>query len=82
MFKEFLTFILLLVFISIASAETTSPKEIVKNRCTACHDLDRVYKAKKSRADWESTVDRMISYGSQLDEKERKAVIEYLSKKK
>jgi len=82
MFKEFLTFFLLLVFISIASAETISPKEIVKKHCTACHDLDRVYKAEKSQADWESTVDRMISYGSQLNKKERKAVIEYLSKKK
>jgi hypothetical protein len=40
---------------------------------------DRIDNASKDRAGWETTVDRMIGHGAQLDADERAAVIEYLS---
>jgi hypothetical protein len=52
---------------------------LIRERCTFCHDADRVYKAGLSRAGWEDTIDRMVARGAWLDETEREAVIKYLS---
>jgi thiosulfate/3-mercaptopyruvate sulfurtransferase len=52
---------------------------LVSERCTACHGLDRVHKARKDKAGWEETVDRMIRKGAKLNDSERQAVIDYLS---
>jgi cytochrome c2 len=82
MSKSLMTLILILAIISIASAADISPKDIIEKRCTVCHSTNRVYDAKKSKADWESTVVRMISYGAQLNQDEREAVINYLSENK
>ena len=81
MLKKVLAFILLLVPISIALAVVSSPKELLKKRCTPCHSLSLVHRTKKTQAEWKKTVDRMIGYGAQLNEEEREAVIEYLSEK-
>jgi len=54
-------------------------EKLVQERCTRCHDLERIYSAEKDRDGWEKTVDRMIGNGAQLDDAERRAVIEYLS---
>jgi len=52
---------------------------LIRERCTFCHDVDRVYKAGLSRAGWEDTIDRMIARGAWLDDTERDAVVEYLA---
>jgi hypothetical protein len=44
-----------------------------------CHTRDRIDNATKDEAGWTATVDRMISYGAQLNSAEREAVIAYLS---
>jgi uncharacterized membrane protein len=82
MSKHLMTLILIFAIISIALAENISPKDIIEKRCSVCHSTNRVYDAKKSKADWESTVARMISYGAQLNQDEREAVINYLSENK
>ncbi|MFH1007832.1 MAG: hypothetical protein V1800_10060 [Candidatus Latescibacterota bacterium] len=53
--------------------------QLVQARCAVCHPLDRVYSAVKNQQGWETTVDRMIGNGAQLDAAEREAVIAYLS---
>jgi len=35
-------------------------KELVETRCTACHDLERVTAAKRSRRDWDGVVANML----------------------
>jgi hypothetical protein len=59
-------------------AITLDAEELVNERCTFCHYVDRVYKAGLSAASWEETIDRMIARGTWLAETEREAVIEYL----
>jgi thiosulfate/3-mercaptopyruvate sulfurtransferase len=58
---------------------TLDGEKLLKERCTVCHSLDRVYKAKKDKAGWEKTVNQMIGKGAELNDAERQAVIDYLS---
>jgi hypothetical protein len=81
MFKYSLILILLLVSIPTAFAAEVSPEDILETRCTVCHNLDVVLKARKNKAEWESTINRMISNGAQLNDDEKEALIKYLSEK-
>ncbi|MGQ9628594.1 MAG: hypothetical protein ACUVV0_17020 [Anaerolineae bacterium] len=54
-------------------------KTLLEERCTTCHSLDRIEKAKKTAEGWKSTVERMKGKGTKLNEAETEAVIEYLS---
>lgn len=54
-------------------------RDLVENKCTFCHTLDRVHKKKADLEGWKSTVDRMIGKGAQLDAREAEAVAEYLT---
>lgn len=54
-------------------------KKLLEERCTICHNLNRVYKHKKmDKAGWEKEVSRMIRKGAKLNDAERKAVVDYL----
>ena len=52
---------------------------LLQERCTVCHDLVRVTGAKKDRAGWEQSVDRMIGKGAELNAEERDVLIGYLA---
>ena len=56
-------------------------KEIMESRCGSCHGLERVAKASKDRAGWQSTITRMISNGATLNAEEKEALIDYLVNK-
>lgn len=51
---------------------------LLQERCTVCHNLNRVDSATYDRAGWEAAVDRMIGRGAQLTEEERATLIDYL----
>jgi len=51
----------------------------LQERCTACHDLNRVTQAQKTREKWEQTVTRMVGKGAQLNAGEQVTLIEYLA---
>ena len=54
-------------------------KELVEQRCTLCHDLERVTAAKRSRHEWESVVANMLErFGLQAPD-EARAISVYLS---
>lgn len=57
------------------------PEKLLQNRCTACHNLDRVHKQKEDAAGWEKIIDRMIKRGTKLNETERMMLVDFLSKK-
>ncbi len=57
-----------------------SGKELVESRCTTCHSIELVKEASFDRKGWDSTIDKMIGRGARLDDKERKKVLDYLSK--
>jgi len=58
---------------------TSDGEKLVKERCTVCHSLDRVHKAKKDKTGWEKIVNQMIGNGAKLNDTERQAVVDYLS---
>jgi hypothetical protein len=53
-------------------------KSLLQDRCTKCHTLSRIEKAEKTRDEWVATVDRMISYGAELNSEERTVLLDYL----
>jgi hypothetical protein len=56
-------------------------EQLVKQKCTQCHDLVRVCKnlGKKDPAGWASTIDLMIENGATINENEKKTIAEYLA---
>jgi hypothetical protein len=82
-YHKFIVLIISLCMLSPAFAlASDSPKDIVEKQCSKCHPTSIVYDAKKSQDEWEKTVDRMITYGTNLSKEEREAVIQYLLKRK
>ncbi|SDB47408.1 hypothetical protein SAMN05660653_02320 [Desulfonatronum thiosulfatophilum] len=72
-----------LVFSAVViSAEAQNGDALVQERCTQCHNLDRVHRrAGQDMPWWERTVDRMIGKRSGLlNSPERDAVLEYLTR--
>ena len=62
------------------ATSTLDGKTLVEQRCTACHSLRQVTQARKTEAQWRQTVQRMVSYGAQLNQEEEQVVIQYLAK--
>ena len=58
---------------------TIDGKSLLQERCTVCHDLGRVERAKKTEEEWKATVERMVGKGAQLDEAEQELLIKYLA---
>lgn len=58
---------------------SSEARVLLEGRCTTCHSLDRVEAARKSPAEWESTVQRMLSIGAQVSESETAILVDYLA---
>ena len=58
---------------------TLDGKSLLEERCTRCHDLGRVERAKKTEEEWKANVERMVGKGAQLNEAEQELVIKYLA---
>lgn len=54
--------------------------KLLEERCSVCHKSDRPKAAKKSMADWDKTVSRMMGKGAKLSAAEKKALVEHLAK--
>jgi cytochrome c5 len=54
-------------------------KALLQERCTQCHDLGRVERAKKTGEEWKATVERMVAKGTQLSQAEQELVVQYLA---
>lgn len=54
--------------------------KLLDERCSVCHASSRPKAAKKSMAEWEMTVTRMIGKGAKLSEPEKNALVEHLAK--
>lgn len=62
-----------------SSTPALDGQALVQERCTKCHDLTRVERAKKTQQEWQATVERMIEHGAQLTPAEQEAVVKYLA---
>ena len=65
--------------VSQPAATTLDGQTLLQERCTVCHDLNRVTSAQKTAAQWTTTVERMIGNGAQLDAQEQQMLIDYLA---
>jgi cytochrome c2 len=57
-------------------------RNMVEQKCSFCHGLDRIYMAKKTNEEWVEIVGNMISYSEQVEfmsSQEKKFVIDFLS---
>jgi len=54
--------------------------ELVKNKCTVCHTIDRINAANKDLPSWEQTVARMRTKGAVVSDAEAAQIADYLSK--
>jgi len=64
---------------ALAASEIDGAK-LLDERCSVCHKADRPKAAKKSMADWDKTVTRMMGKGAKLTEPEKKALVDHLAK--
>ncbi len=60
------------------TSSTLDGEALVQERCTVCHDTQRIDSHTGNEAVWSNTVDEMISFGADLNSAERQAVIDYL----
>jgi hypothetical protein len=51
----------------------------VRSACTQCHRVANLTKQHLSRAAWAKTIDKMIGYGAEVNDKDKAALIDYLS---
>ncbi len=62
------------------SGATLDGSKLVDERCSVCHNTDRIKQAHKDQTQWDQTVSRMIEHGAKLTDAEKQALIEYLAK--
>ena len=67
-----------------ADLENDIGKSLVSRKCSVCHNLDRVFGARKNIKQWTSTVGRMVTTMDDLDflsEQEKTDIIAFLSRR-
>jgi len=60
-------------------AQALDGKALMNERCTVCHTTERIQTAKKSKAEWETTVSRMKAKGAKLNDAETTALVDFLA---
>ncbi|MHB1137082.1 MAG: hypothetical protein ACYC1X_09875, partial [Coriobacteriia bacterium] len=62
----------------LASREPSEAEALIAEKCTTCHDLERVYQAQDGRS-WLDVVNRMTeSHGLELTDEEQETILEFL----
>lgn len=52
--------------------------ELVKARCTLCHEAGHFVRLRQDRAAWEDTVELMIRRGAPIEPQEKPLILDYL----
>ena len=64
-------------------AEDTLPegpgREIIYDRCQACHKLNVIMEKKRSRDGWKKIIAKMIGFGLKIGDRDKKMVLDYLA---
>ena len=64
--------------VSQPAATKLDGQTLLQERCTVCHDLNRVTSAQKTADQWTTTIERMVGKGAQLNAQEKQTLIDYL----
>jgi cytochrome c5 len=54
-------------------------KELVEGGCGLCHGIDRVVATKRTKADWQSIIARMVQFGAPLSGDQTNTIVNYLA---
>lgn len=54
--------------------------ELVKVKCSLCHELGHITRIRQTRDEWEETARTMIRRGAPITEEEATVIVEYLVK--
>jgi cytochrome c5 len=54
-------------------------KPLVEGGCALCHGLDRVVATKRSKAEWQTIVNRMVYFGSPISGDQVTGIVDYLA---
>ena len=52
----------------------------VQAACTQCHTVANITKKPRTRAEWSKVLDKMTGYGADVEDKDRAAILDYLTK--
>ncbi len=55
-------------------------KKLIEDRCTSCHGADAIVSLKQNQDEWKRLIDKMVGFGAQMDDKETKVAVDYLTK--
>ena len=55
-------------------------KDLVKTVCTQCHELTRITTKKRTKEEWNDTVDKMAARGARASDEEFETIVTYLAK--
>lgn len=55
-------------------------KDLVMNVCTVCHELGRITSKKRTKEEWNDTVDKMAKNGAKATDEEFDKIVAYLAK--
>ncbi len=65
--------------VATSAPAATDGAALLQERCTVCHNTDRITQAQKTNTAWDTTVTRMISKGAQLTDQEKTVLVDYLA---
>jgi hypothetical protein len=55
-------------------------KDLVMTVCTQCHELTRITSKKRTKEEWNDTVDKMAARGARASDEEFVTIVTYLTK--
>jgi cytochrome c5 len=55
-------------------------KDLVLKVCTQCHDVTRIATKKRTKDEWNDTVDKMAVRGAKASDQEFETIVNYLAK--
>jgi hypothetical protein len=78
-----LTAVCLCLTAAVAACSSTTPvadgPTLLKTRCATCHSPERGKTVRKTRAEWEQTMSKMIAKGAKINGAEKDVLVEYLA---
>ena|SRR2546421_6303749 len=79
-FAVILTAFLLAASVHAQDLPEGAGKELVMNVCSQCHDLARIISQKRTKEEWNDTVDKMAVRGAKASDQEFETIVTYLAK--
>jgi cytochrome c5 len=62
-----------------SDAAAADAKALMETSCTMCHDIGTITSARHSEAEWDETLDRMVSNGAAISSADKAKLEAYLS---